>query len=84
MRGRHSYSFLKMIGVTDTIAQNEEEYIEIAVKLGLDPAWRRNIAERISENHNRLYDDKVCVAGLEAFYKQVVRERLTPARETSG
>jgi predicted O-linked N-acetylglucosamine transferase (SPINDLY family) len=83
MRGRHSYSFLKMIGVTDAIAQNEVEYIEIAVKLGLDPAWRRNIAERTSESHDRLYDDKACVAGLEAFYKQVVRESLTPPSETS-
>ncbi len=73
MRGRHSYSFLRMLEVTDTIAQNETEYIEIAVRLGLDPAWRRNIAERLKENHDRLYDDKACVAGLEAFYKQIVR-----------
>ena len=77
MRGRHSYSFLKMIEVTETIAQNEVEYIEIAAKLGLDPAWRRNIAQRMSESHDRLYDDKACVAGLETFYKQVVQERLT-------
>ena len=83
MRGRHSYSFLKMIGVTDTIAQNEEQYIEIAVKLGLDPAWRRSIVEQMSENHNLLYDDKASVAGLEAFYKQVVRESLIQPRETS-
>jgi predicted O-linked N-acetylglucosamine transferase (SPINDLY family) len=76
MRGRHSYSFLKMIGVTDTIAQNEVEYIDIAVKLGLDPAWRRNIAQRMSESHDRLYDDTTCVAGLETFYKQVVQENL--------
>jgi predicted O-linked N-acetylglucosamine transferase (SPINDLY family) len=62
-----------MLEVTDTIAQNETEYIEIAVRLGLDPAWRRNIAERLKENHDRLYDDKACVAGLEAFYKQIVR-----------
>ncbi len=82
MRGRHSDSFLKMLGVTDTIAQNEAEYIEIAVKLGLDPAWRRYIAERIKHSHDRLYDDKACVAGLEAFYKQVVRESLTQPRET--
>ena len=74
MRGRHSDSFLKMLGVTETIAQNEVEYIEIAVKLGLDPAWRRSIAERMNETHDRLYDDKACVAGLEAFYKQVVRD----------
>lgn len=74
MRGRHSESFLKMLGVTDTIAQNEVEYIEIAVKLGLDPAWRCNIVKRIKESHDRLYDDKACVAGLETFYKQVVRD----------
>jgi FkbM family methyltransferase len=82
MRGRHSYSFLSMIEVTETIAQNEMEYIEIAVKLGLDPEWRRNILERIKERHDRLYDDKACVAGLEAFYKQVVRERLIQSRDT--
>ncbi|MEH2331849.1 O-linked N-acetylglucosamine transferase, SPINDLY family protein [Nostoc sp.] len=71
MRGRHSDSFLKMLGVTDTIAENEAEYIEIAVKLGLDLVWRGTIAERMSQNHDRLFDDKACVAGLEAFYKQV-------------
>lgn len=72
MRGRHSDSFLKMLGVTDTIAKDEAEYIEIAVKLGLDPNWRGKISERMSQLHDRLFDDKVCVAGLEAFYKQVV------------
>ncbi|MBR8839485.1 MAG: tetratricopeptide repeat protein [Stigonema ocellatum SAG 48.90 = DSM 106950] len=72
MRGLHSYSFLKMLGVTDTIAQNEAEYIEIAVKLGLDPAWRRDITQRISQSHDHLFDDKTCVAGLEAFYKQIL------------
>jgi len=75
MRGRHSYSFLKMMGVTDTIAENEAEYIEIAVKLGLDPAWRSNIAERISQSLDQLFDDQACVAGLEAFYQQIIGER---------
>jgi predicted O-linked N-acetylglucosamine transferase (SPINDLY family) len=74
MRGRHSDSFLKMLGVTETIAQNEAEYIEIAVSLGLDPAWRSNIAQRMSQSHDRLYDDKACLAGLEAFFKQIVQE----------
>ncbi len=82
MRGRHSYSFLKMIGVTETIAQTEVEYVEIAVRLGLEPAWRQEIAERMHERHDRLYDDKTCVAGLEAFYKQVVQENLSPLQET--
>lgn len=75
MRGRHSDSFLKMLGVTDTIAQNEAEYIEIAIKLGLDPAWRSSIAQKMSESHDKLYDDKACVVGLEDFYKQIIQER---------
>lgn len=76
MRGRHAYSFLKMLGVTDTIAQTEAEYIEIAVKLGLDPEWRLAMVEQIKVRHDYLYDDKACVEALEAFYKQVVQERL--------
>jgi predicted O-linked N-acetylglucosamine transferase (SPINDLY family) len=82
MRGRHSYSFLRMLGVTDTIAQTEAEYIEIAVRLGLETAWRQEIAERMHERHDRLYDDKTCVAGLEAFYKQVVHKNLSLLQET--
>jgi predicted O-linked N-acetylglucosamine transferase (SPINDLY family) len=71
MRGRHSDSFLKMIQVTDAIAQNEAEYIEIAVKLGLDSSWRSLIAEKIKQSCDRLFDDKACVTALEAFYKVV-------------
>lgn len=76
MRGCHTDSFLKMLGVTDTIAQSEAEYIDIAVKLGLNPDWRRDVAARMKERHDYLYDDKACVAGLEIFYQQVVEQGL--------
>ncbi|MBV6625405.1 MAG: FkbM family methyltransferase [Rivularia sp. (in: Bacteria)] len=72
MRGRHTDSFLKMLGVTDTIAANTAEYVEIAVKLGIQTDYKRQIFQRMSESHNHLYDDKACVVGLEEFYKQVV------------
>jgi len=74
MRGRHADSFLKMLGVSDTIAQTEAEYIDIAVKLGLDPVWRRDIAERIKARQDYVYDDKACVKALEDFYRQVVQQ----------
>ncbi|AFY41988.1 group 1 glycosyl transferase [Nostoc sp. PCC 7107] len=75
MRGRHSDSFLKMLGVTDTIAQNEAEYIDIAVKLGLNSTWRNNIAAQMSQNHHLLFDDQACVKGLENFYQQIVEQQ---------
>lgn len=76
MRGRHADSFLKMMGVTDTIAKNEADYINIAVKLGLDKTWRQEIADRLQQNQNKLFDDKICVKGLEDFYQQVVNHHL--------
>ncbi len=76
MRGRHSYGILKMLGVTDTIAKNEAEYIEIAVRLGLDREWRDSIVERMIHRHPYLYDDKTCVEALEAFYRRVVHEGI--------
>ncbi|MBW4558382.1 MAG: O-linked N-acetylglucosamine transferase, SPINDLY family protein [Trichormus sp. ATA11-4-KO1] len=74
MRGRHSDSFLKMLGVTDTIAENTAEYVDIAVKLGLDPVWRRSVSERMSQRQDYLFDDQVCVAGLETFYQDVLEK----------
>jgi predicted O-linked N-acetylglucosamine transferase (SPINDLY family) len=40
MRGRLSYAMLTRLGLSETIAQDEAEYIDIAVRLGLEPVWR--------------------------------------------
>ncbi|HEY9666684.1 MAG TPA: glycosyltransferase, partial [Coleofasciculaceae cyanobacterium] len=76
MRSRHSYGILQMMGVTETIAQDEQEYIEIAVRLGLDTQWRKAIVQKIYERHSQLYNDRSCVTALESFYKQVVRQGI--------
>lgn len=72
MRGRQSYAFLKMLGVTETIASDEAGYIAIAVRLGLDPEWRRTISEAMMRQHSQLFDDKTCVTALEDFYRRAV------------
>ncbi len=74
MRGRHSYAILKMLGVTETIAKNEAEYVDIAVRLGLDQEWRNSIIQRMIHCHSSLYEDKTAVAALEACYSHVVQE----------
>ena len=76
MRGRHSYAILKMLKVTETIAQSKSEYIDIAVKLGLDSSWRQKIVQNIEANHPYLYDDLECIKGLEEFYQQVVPRQV--------
>ncbi|AFZ14218.1 Tetratricopeptide TPR_2 repeat-containing protein [Crinalium epipsammum PCC 9333] len=76
MRGRHSYGILRMLGVIDTIATDEAEYIEIAVRLGLDQEWRESIINKVKQNQDRVYEDKTCVVALEEFYQRVVQEHL--------
>ncbi|MFB2967562.1 tetratricopeptide repeat protein [Aerosakkonema sp. BLCC-F183] len=73
MRSRQSYGILKMLGVTETIANNETEYIEIAVRLSLEREWRYKIVEQIKHCQNSLYEDKTCVAVLQAFYHRIIQ-----------
>lgn len=68
MRGRHSCGILKMLGVTQTIANSEQEYITIAVRLAHDKLWAQKIRAKINDNHHRLYHDLECVKALEKFY----------------
>lgn len=71
MRGRHAYGILQQMGVTATIAHNESEYIEIAVRLGRDVAWRAEICQQMQAAQAQLYEDVTCVRALEDFYWQV-------------
>lgn len=72
MRGRHSYAILKMLGVTDTIAETEANYIAIATRLGRDRSWRNTIVQTMRDRFSHLYDDRACITALEQFYEQVV------------
>ncbi|ERT09869.1 tetratricopeptide repeat family protein [Lyngbya aestuarii BL J] len=72
MRSRQTAGILKRIGVTETIVQNEKEYIKIAVKLGLNRFFREEVCHKIQQNKSVLYEDKNGIQGLENFYKQVI------------
>jgi predicted O-linked N-acetylglucosamine transferase (SPINDLY family) len=73
MRGRHGMAILKMIGVTETIAEVIDDYVSTAVRLASDRSWRMAIKKKISENKRRLYYDGACIAALERFLSSVAR-----------
>lgn len=72
MRGRHSYAILQTLGVTETIAQTEADYIAIAVRLAQDVAWKQRVVLQMRDRFSHLYDDTTCITALEAFYQQAV------------
>ncbi len=75
MRGRVSHGMLRMIGVEDTVAKDVDDYIAIAVRLGNDEGWRRQMRAKIEANRGKLYDDQACVRGLEDFLIRAVAEK---------
>ena len=44
---RMTYSLLAHLGVTATVAHNDDDYVAIAVRLALDPTWRHAVAAEI-------------------------------------
>ena len=79
MRGRESGAILTMMGVTETIAGNLDEYVMLAVRLAQDPEWRRHLSDKIRENKHRLYGVKTCITALEEFLEGAVEKQREAA-----
>jgi protein O-GlcNAc transferase len=75
MRGRQSYAILTQLGATETIARDEQEYVETAVRLGLNRAWRDQVIQGMTSGWAALYSDKRCVTALEEFLLRAVDKR---------
>jgi protein O-GlcNAc transferase len=75
MRQRHCSAILSMMGLTETIAANPDEYVEIAVRLGQDTEWRRHISEKISASKHLLYNDRESISAFEDFIEKAVNSK---------
>ena len=74
LRSRHSVALLERMGVNETVASSQDEYVSLASRLALDPAWRAEIRGKIARNKHRLYGDRRSVAGLERFMEIAARK----------
>ncbi len=66
--GRVTNAYYHQIGVLDCIAENAEQYVEIAVRLGRDRNWRNGVAARIAQSSNLLFQRQEILDDLEAFF----------------
>jgi protein O-GlcNAc transferase len=65
MRGRLSSGVLKRLGLGELVAPDEAAYVELAVRLAQDAAYRRSIAAKMQLERPRLYGDRAAVRALE-------------------
>ena len=74
LRGRITYACYEKMGVLDCVASNEEDYVDIAVKLGTDSLHNKKIREKISIHSYALFEDMEMVRALERFFIQAVKD----------
>jgi len=66
MRSRHSVAFVKLAGVDDLIAKDQQDYISLATDFDRQRAAMTNL------NADALFEDKECVHALDDFLRQVL------------
>jgi protein O-GlcNAc transferase len=67
MRGRLASGILKRMGLPELIAESEEDYISLAVKLARDSEYRSLVRKRIEANRHILFNDTAPIRALETF-----------------
>jgi protein O-GlcNAc transferase len=73
-RGRHTSAMYRKMGVTECIAASRDDYVNIAVRLGTDTAYRNQVRERILQRNQALYEDARVVREFERFYLSALAE----------
>jgi predicted O-linked N-acetylglucosamine transferase (SPINDLY family) len=64
MRGRLGSGILQRLGISELIARDTDEYIELAVRLAIDTSYRESIRVAMSLAEHRLYEDTTAIDAL--------------------
>jgi protein O-GlcNAc transferase len=72
-RGRHTQAMYRKMGILDCIASNATHYVDIAVSLGCDKGYAREIRDRIMARNHVLYEDPRVVHEFERFFFHAVQ-----------
>lgn len=57
MRTRHTAAILRRLGIPELIAEDEDAYVSLAVRLATDRVWRAGLETRAREGASGLYGD---------------------------
>jgi protein O-GlcNAc transferase len=69
-RGRYGLAAYQQIGIEDGIATDAADYVEKAVRIANDTAYRQNLSDRIKANSYKVFEDMEAVRELEAFFME--------------
>ncbi|MGH8660603.1 MAG: tetratricopeptide repeat protein [Burkholderiales bacterium] len=75
LRGRLASGILKRLGLPELVAQSDQDYIALAVRLARDTDYREHLRNRVAESRHLLFEDIEPIRALENFLLQVTGRR---------
>jgi predicted O-linked N-acetylglucosamine transferase (SPINDLY family) len=69
-RSRHTSSMYRHMGIEACIAKDPQDYVRIALRLGLDPIFRSEVLASIRERSHRLYENPQVVREFERIFSE--------------
>ncbi|MBF0460538.1 MAG: tetratricopeptide repeat protein [Magnetococcales bacterium] len=73
LRGRLGAGILRRLGLADSIAQNVEAYVDLAVRFSTDAGFRRTMQARQSAALPNLFEDRAPIEALQDRLEEIVR-----------
>jgi predicted O-linked N-acetylglucosamine transferase (SPINDLY family) len=58
MRGRHTVSMLEMLDLPELIARDDDDYVDISVRLLADEEFYNDMKQKIMDRKQRLFSDQ--------------------------
>lgn len=75
LRGRITAALQRHIGIEDVIAKNEQDFVQIAIRLAHDSTWRTQLRQQIHDNKYLLFHQKSGVKAFVAWFENVFKNR---------
>lgn len=73
MVGRITAGLYGLLDINDTVTNSVDEYIDKAVALGADPAWRQDIKQRTQSRLDLIFEDQRAVDFFSDFLERAVK-----------
>lgn len=73
LRGRFTHAMYRAMAIDDCVAATPQQYVEIALRLANDPAWREVVRRKIREQNHVLYENIAGVNDLADFISTAAR-----------
>ncbi|HYV39604.1 MAG TPA: tetratricopeptide repeat protein [Gemmataceae bacterium] len=73
LRGRITFALYDQMQILDCVASNTQDYISMALRLGIDAQFRDMIRQKILAAHGVLFENSAGIRDLEQFFHQAVK-----------